>query len=447
MKKYLLCLIILCCVVFNSVADEVSITVYNNNLGLVKDSRIITLEKGISEFSFDDVSAKIQPTSVHFKSLTAPDKVKVLEQNFEYDLVDAFKIMRKYVDKQVSVLLEGDDKYTGTLLSFTHDSIVLETASGIDIISLDEMQSISCEKLPEGLITKPTLVWELENQGAEKQDVQVSYLTNGMNWHAEYVAVTDANDENLEINGWVSIDNKSGVAYKDAQLKLIAGDVNIVKEEAPSFMRQKAASGATAEGGFEEKAFFEYHMYTLGRKTTLKNNQTKQISLFPSTMVEAEKRYIYNAFNNGTDVEVKMQFQNSKDAGMGMPLPKGKVRVYKQDVDGNLEFIGEDKIDHTPKDEEVRILLGNAFDIKAEKVRTDTKKIADRVREETFEITLRNHKEDDVTVTIVEKSWGDWEITESTHDYTKKDANTFEFTIAVAKDSKAMIGYTIRKKW
>lgn len=413
-------------------ANDLSITVYNQNRGLVKDARELTVEKGVSSISITDVAAQIDPTSVHFKSLTSPDQIGILEQNYEYDLVGAGKILQKVVDGQIRVVTEKGEVFNGKLLNASGGDVVIQTGDGsVQIIKSEAIQHFDFPKLPEGLITRPTLVWMVQNQGPTRQKAEISYLTGGLNWHAEYVAVVNAKDTKLDLSGWVSIDNRSGAAYPDAKLKLVAGDVNIVEEKIISKrgVQFQAVAASEAAPQFEEKSFFEYHLYTLQRKATLKDNQTKQISLFPSANTDIKKIYLYDGQRYQKKVRVNVEFKNSKQAGLGMPLPKGKIRVYKEDTDGALEFIGEDEIDHTPKDEDIRIFLGNAFDLVGERIVKESRKISDRSREETIEVSLRNHKEEDVVIRVVERFWGDWRILEKTHDPVKQEAGKAEFDV------------------
>jgi hypothetical protein len=431
--------------------EEVAITVYNNNLALVKDRRNIELKSGVNPLQFKEVAARIDPTSVHFKSITAPDKVAILEQNFEFDLVNTSKLLEKYVDQEITVITK-ENAYLGVLLSGAQSQIMLREKSGtIRVINNEAILNLEFPKLPEGLITRPTLVWLLDNKKAGKHQTQVSYLTEGVKWHAEYVAVSLKNDTALELSGWVSIDNRSGATYENARLKLVAGDVHRVEPpRAPRLQKRMDTFMATAEAApqFEEKEFFEYHLYTLQRPATVKDNQIKQISLFPSAETKVEKIYVYDGQYYPEKVRVNLEFRNSKAAGLGMPLPAGKIRVYKEDeADKSLEFIGEDQIKHTPKDEKVRIYLGNAFDIVGEREQKERRQLGKRSREESFEIKLRNHKKEDVQVTVVEHAWGDWEIRQSSHKYHKKDANQFEFSVDVPKDGETVVTYTILTRW
>jgi len=434
---------------------EISVTIYNQDLGLVKDVRELEFQKGKSVVKFTDVAAQIDPTSVHFKPVDVADKVAILEQNYQYDLVSSSKILEKYIDKEIELFTKsggssGQEKsYKGVLLSYSGENLTLKEPEGaIRIVRLNEVRDMYFPSLPEGLITKPTLVWLLDSQVSGKRKAEVSYLTSGINWHAEYVAVVDQLDQNLELAGWVSIDNRSGATYEEAKVKLIAGEVHRVREELipPRLAKGEVMEMAAGAPQFEEKPFFEYHLYTLLRPSTIKNNEIKQVSLFPTTNVKVRKIFTYDGAREEKSVKVELEFKNSEADGLGMPLPKGKIRVYKADVDKSLEFVGEDLIDHTPKDEKVRVFLGNAFDIVGERKRTDFKQISKDVTEESFEIKLRNHKEEAVEVVVVEHLYfyTEWEIIESNFKYEKKDAGTIEFKIPLAKDEEKIINYTVR---
>lgn len=438
-----------------SAESSVAVTIYNQDLGLVKDVRELEFQKGKSVVKFTDVAAQIDPTSVHFKPVEAGDKVAILEQNYQYDLVSSSKILEKYIDKEIELFTKGEGtsgqekSYKGILLSYSGENLTLKEPEGaIRIVRLNEVRDMYFPSLPEGLITKPTLVWLLDSQVSGKRKAEVSYLTSGINWHAEYVAVVDQMDQNLELAGWVSIDNRSGATYEEAKVKLIAGEVHRVREEMIPLRLGKGEVMEMAAGApqFEEKPFFEYHLYTLLRPATIKDNEIKQVSLFPTTDVKVKKIFTYDGAREEKSVKVEVEFKNSQAEGLGMPLPKGKIRVYKADVDKSLEFVGEDLIDHTPKDEKVRVFLGNAFDIVGERKRTDFKQISTDVTEESYEIKLRNHKEEAVVVVVVEHlySYTTWEIIESNFKYEKKDAGTIEFKIPLAKDEEKIINYTVR---
>jgi hypothetical protein len=432
-------------------AQDVSVTVYNQNRAVVRDVRKLDIRSGRSAVSFRDVAAQIDPTTVAFRPLKDPDRLEMLEQNFEYDLASPQTILDKYVDREIRVLTEKGETFSGTLLNGSGDIVIEDPATrGVSIVRREAVRNFEFPKLPEGLITRPTLVWLLDNRGAEKQDVEVSYMTGGVNWHAEYVAVTSPDDKSLDLSGWVSVENHSGISYPEARLKLVAGDVQ-VEEDAPAAFKMARGGEVMAMDAaapqFEEKSFFEYHLYTLARRTTLRDNQTKQIALFPPAGTKSQKVFVYNGQLDAKKVDVRIEFKNAKSEGLGLPLPKGKVRVYKEDTDGSLEFIGEDAIDHTPVDEKIRLTLGSAFDLAGERAVKESRKTGDRSRQDTVEIRLRNHKKEAVEITVVETLWGDWKIDPSTFPFVKKDARTAEFKVPVAPDGEAVLTYTAKIKW
>ncbi len=424
----------------------VQITVYNHDLALVKDTRNLTFQKGRFELSFTDVASAIDPTSVAFTAVDDPNGVAILEQNYRYDLVSAEKVLEKYLDKPIQVVTRQDKLHEGTLMAVDANALTVQMPDGgIRIVNREQVADLSLAKLPDGLITRPTLVWTIDSDVSGSRPAEVRYLTHQIGWHAEYVATVAADENQLDLAGWVSIDNKSGATYTDATIKLIAGDVNRVPEKGypqPEMaMRRMAASDA----GFQEKEFFEYHLYTLPRTSTLRDNEIKQLSLFPSARVAAKKIFTYNGAVDDKKVRVNMEFMNSAAAGLGMPLPKGTIRVMKADTDGSLEFVGEDQIDHTPKDEKVRVYLGNAFDIVGERTPKDHRQITKQTTEDDFEIVLRNHKSDAVTVVVTERMWGDWDIVASSLAHTKKDANTAEWNVDVPSDGETHLTFTVRR--
>lgn len=428
---------------------QVSITIYQNNLGLIRDVRKMDLQAGTQEIRFVDVASLIDPTSVHFKSLTAPEQIAILEQNYEYDLVNAEKILQKYIDQVVQLFTKEGKVFEGKLLS-TGTNVVLEKRDGgVQSVAMTNIQNVDFPKLPAGLITRPTLVWYLSNEKAGNHTTETSYLTNGIGWHAEYVALVHKNETKLDLSAWVSINNQSGADYENAKLKLIAGDVHRIDTSPPRrHMYEEMAMAKAADAPqFKEKAFFEYHLYTLQRLATIKNNQIKQLSLFPPAMSSVKKIYEYEGSRNEKKINVKLELVNSETNGLGLPIPAGKVRVYKSDKDQSQVFLGEDQIDHTPKDEKIRLYVGDAFDVVGERKQSNYKQISDRAREETWQIKLRNHKKENIEVLIIERFWGDWEIREASHTYTKKDANTVELLIPLKKDTETVITYTVLYRW
>lgn len=443
--------------------QSVALTIYNVNLGLVKDLRTLKLPKGIGELRFMDVASQIIPTSVHIKSLTDPGSLQVLEQNYEYDLLNPQKLLDKYVGKEVRLYTknpytEREEVVTATLLSNNGGPIFRIG----DEITYGHPGRIIFPGVPENLMAKPTLVWLAENSLLSSQQVEASYLTNGINWRSDYVVTLNDKDDKADLSGWVTIDNKSGTTYKNAKLKLVAGDVNRAKDEMEykRGMMQVAemAVAKAAAPQFKEESFFEYHIYTLQRTATVKDNQTKQISLVQADAIPVKKELLYHGANyyyysrygeaiTNQKVGVFVEIQNRKEYHLGVPLPKGTVRVYKHDSEGSLQFVGEDSIDHTPEKEKVRIKLGDAFDVVGTRKQTDWKKIAYDTYEAAFEISLRNHKKEDVVVKVVEPIPGDWKMLSSSHEFTKSEAFTAEFLVPVKKDGETKVTYRVRMRY
>lgn len=447
--------------------------------GVVREVRKVKIENDTLRFT--DVAAGIDPTTVSFKSFTDPN-TSVLDQNFEFDLVSTQKLLKRYVDKKVIVERSAGEGKTetieGTLLNADSGLILRRDDGSVQIV-----QSYTGIRLADAadLITKPTLVWKLaggdetERKGND-QLVEVSYQTDGITWRADYSLVMNADDTKADISSWVTLMNLSGAKYPNASLKLVAGDVQRVEPPQRAMMDARfagaAMKAAREETGFQEKSFFEYHLYTLGRRTTIEQNATKQIELFPAKQeVPVEKVYVYYGLpdarywtyggdanidrNFGTDsnkkVDLYVRFKNGKEEGLGIPLPAGRVRVYKQDAaDGNREFVGEDVIQHTPKDEKVLIKLGSAFDVVGERKQTDFQvSNRDHRATESFEITLRNHKTTPVTVIVKENLYRyfQWEITASSDKYEKEDARTIHIPVTLKPDEERKVTYTVKYTW
>ena len=433
---------------------EVMVTIYNGNLGLVKDLRETRLPAGVSEVQFMDVAAMIDPTTVHLKSLTGAAGLKILEQNYEYDLLTSQKLMEKYVGRKVRLYQTDGTFHEATLLSTNGPVFEINGQ-----IHMGHYGRLVLPSLPENLVSKPTLVWLLRNQTARPQRVEASYLTGGITWKADYVMVLDAADRLADLTGWVTIDNKSGATYGNAALKLVAGDVNRAAEPRSQArmmeLAAKAANSADASRDFKSEGFFEYHLYTLDGRTTIKDNQTKQLSLLAAAEVPITKELIsYGAqdyYRNSYGVPVPnqkigvyLEVKNSKENRLGVPLPKGKIRVYKADRSGSQQFIGEDWIDHTPKDESVKIKMGNAFDLVGERTQKDFRKLGSNLYEVEWEIALRNHKTEAQTVTVIEPVPGDWQVMSSNHQYEKIEAHTLKYQISVPRESSAKLVYRVR---
>lgn len=437
--------------------QAVEVTVYNSNIGLVKDTRQIQLPQGEGELKFMDVASSILPYTVQIQSLDAAGGFVVLEQNYEYDLMDSSKLLDKYVGKNIKIMtIDKDDKkdiVDATLLSNNNGQIYKIN----DEIYLGYPGTQILPEIPENLIAQPTLTWVYDNKNAGPQTVQVAYLTDNITWRADYIVVVNNDDTSANIDGWVTLDNKSGATYKNAKLKLVAGEVNRVQEtdRLPTFGGMRMAMSAAIAPQFEEQPFFEYHMYDLQRKTTIKDNQTKQVNLLQANgvavdkeyLVRGEQNYFYSRFRGDQPmkppVNVYFKFKNSKDNHMGMPLPSGTIRLYKKDAQESLEFAGEDKIEHTPKDEDVEIKAGEAFDIVAERQQTDFQQNVQSF-ETAWEVTIRNHKDSDIKVGIVEPMYGDWEVLESSAPYKKINATTLRFDVDVVKGQEVKVTYRVR---
>jgi len=428
-------------------ADDVAVTVYNN-LGVVREIRTLNFDKGTGKISFVDVPSLIDATSVGFELADKTKSAAILEQNYAYDLVSPDKIYAKYVDKNIDLIDKTGKLFSGMLLSYSGGAVVLKDKDGkIQILRLDEIVNTNFPDLPEGLITRPTLFWLYQSDFSGSASCQVSYQTGGMDWNAEFVGILSPDEKGLDLNGWASITNNSGATFKEASLKLVAGDIHRAPEPRRRMMTYETADiqmSAKAGAGFEEKEFFEYHLYTLPRKATLANNEIKQISLFDPAQTTVEKEYFFEPELNSDQVSVKLQFVNSKETGLGIPLPSGRARIFKADTDGSMILLGEDRIKHTPKDEKVQLNIGNAFDISAGEKVLDYQRISDRVEERTYEISLRNHKKEDITITVKKRLYGEWTILKSNFTYTKEDANTVIFKIPVKVNDKAVLNFTVR---
>lgn len=428
-------------------ADELAVTIYNSNLGVVSETRKLDFEKGTGKLAFRDVPSLIDAASVRFDLLDPSRNVVILEQNYAYDLVSPDKLYSKYLDNQIELQDKDGGLYTGTLMAYSGGAVTLMEESGkVKVVSLGNIVQTNFPKLPDGLITRPTLFWVYQSDFAGPLNCRVGYQTNGLNWEAEYVGLLNEKETRLDLSGWASINNQSGKTYQDAKLKLIAGNIN---RAAPPVRKGYEESDrmmtlAVAPAAFEEKAFFEYHMYTLPRAATLADNEIKQISLFDPATASVRKVYYYRPQRSSEDVQVVVEFVNSEQAGLGMPLPAGRVRVFKADSDGSLILLGEDNLEHTPKDEEISLTIGTAFDIKGEETMVSQTQVSKKVEEREFEIELRNHKKEDVTIKIEKQLWGFWEITQSSHEYKKKDAGTLTFEVPVKADSTATVKYTVR---
>ena len=444
-----------------STADQqtgVEVTVYNSNLGLVKDVREIQLPEGEGELQFMDVASAIIPETVHVRSVNHPQDFQLLEQNYEYDLISPEKLLEKYVGKTIKLLTwnqyqDRKEVVEATLLSMNNGPVYRINGE----IHLGNEGRPILPELPENLFARPTLSWQYRNQNRSQHRIEASYLTNKITWKADYVLTLNAEDTAADLAGWVTLDNRSGATYRDARLKLVAGSIHraLEREEGDSYRAQRMAEVASDQAQFQEQGLFEYHLYDLQRPTTVKDNQTKQISLLEASGVGVKKELLvygldayytsqYREDNPKQPVVVYVSVKNSKENRLGMPLPEGIVRTYKQDAAGSLQFIGEDRIQHTPKDEELRLKIGEAFDVVAERRQTDFRQLTVHQYESEWEILVKNHKEQDVTVGLIEPVPGSWTVVSSSQSYTKKDASTIRFDVPVPKNGETKVTYRIR---
>ena len=444
---------------------DLNITVYNSNLALVRDVRQIRLESGVFPLKFEDVAASINPTTVHFRSLSDPAKLSVVEQNYEYDLLDAQKLLQKYVGREVT-LVHGEEEANSTKWVETRALLLADNNGqpvwkiGDEIVTGMPTSWYRFADLPGNLYSRPTLVWTLENRGADAQRVEASYLTSNVSWSADYVLTVARDEKNADLDGWVTLTNGSGVEYRNAKLQLVAGEIHqTTPPPSAKAMDMARVEAAPAPAQFSQEAFSEYHLYTLERRTSIGNNESKQISLLNATGLSVDKRLVVEGqtyyFRNRQGignaipetVKVYYRFKNEQGNGLGMPLPAGTVRVYQADSKGGTQFVGEDRINHTPKDEQVRIYVGNAFDVVCERKQTDYQKISGDTFEMEYQIALRNHKDTDVTVDVREPVGGDWQVLNSNYKPAKLDSSTIGFEIPVAKNGTATLDYRVRVKW
>lgn len=448
---------------------SVQLTVYNAGFALVKDTRSIDLKSGFNSIEVADVAAKIDPSSILFKPLDKSSQIGILEQNYQYDLINPNNILSKLVGERVW-FSKGE---SGILMNPpANGGLVIKKDDGTMLMNVWPNM---VDKLPNGLKASPTLNWLLASDKTGEQDAEINYITEGMGWVADYVALVNKNDTALDLTGWVTLNNNSGATYKNANLTLMAGDVRRIQNSGFALGDSLALKGDLRmldkdKKQFEEKSFFEYHMYTMTRPTTISQNETKQISLLNAADAPVKKEMIYDArgdwfrswwYPGRTDgdpgscydtsnyhkVNVILELKNSKENHMGMPLPKGRIRVYKLDDTGSQQFVGEDQIDHTPKDEKVRLYIGDAFDVVGDYKRTDYKRINSRTVQESFEVVIRNHKDKAVDVKVVDHVWADWSVTGKSHDYIKKDAGTIEFPVNIPANKNVKITYTIKTTW
>lgn len=439
---------------------SVAVTIYNQDFGLVREVRNVELGEGRVALAYRDVAATIQPETVHIKGLDRPSALTVLEQNYRFDLLTPETLLKKYLGKVVRVYRYNES--TGREDEKSAEVLAVEGGTVLRIdgqVTMNYQGRFAFPTVPENLVEKPTLVWLLASSEPQ-QRLEVTYLTHNLNWAADYVLVIDAEDERGDLTGWVTLSNTSGASYENAKLKLVAGDVQRVEPPADSPQAATMEPMARPAGPpqFKEEGFFEYHLYSLERPTDLLDKEQKQVSLLEAHGVGLLKklifkgtpRFFHGAYPNidsNRKVGVYFDIKNEEKNQLGMPLPKGTLRVYKADRSGAQQFVGEDAIDHTPRDEEIRVKLGEAFDVVADRKQLVWRQLGSCASESSWQVELRNHKDRNEVVEVEEPASGDWEVVDSSHAATREDAETLTFQVPVGARSKSQLTYTLRVRW
>ena len=438
---------------------DLAVTVYNSDIALVRDTRNLQLPPGSFDLRFMDIAATVNPATVHFRSLTEPARVSVLEQNYEYDLLEPDKLLRKYVGRDVTLVRSRQDGGTtrleevrAHLLSYNNGPVWRINGEIVTGLHADH---IRFPELPDNLYSRPTLIWTLNNGGGRVHRVEASYLASKLAWSSDYVLTVARDDKAADLDGWVTLTNGSGTAFRNAKLQLVAGDLNRVRQMLRKELAQARVAERAAVNDMAQESFSEYHLYSLGRRTSINNDETKQVSMLSGSGVPVQKRFVvegqnfyyHNVQHPGSPikdvVEVYYQFKNDQKSGLGMPMPSGVVRVYQSDSKGGVHFVGEDRIDHTPKDETLNLKIGNAFDVVSERNQVDWRKVGTNQYEVEYEITLRNHKETPITVEVNEPIGGSWRMLRSSHEWEKTAAWAAQFRVAVAPDAEAKLRYRV----
>lgn len=446
---------------------DLAVTVYNSNIALVRDVRQLQMPNGGFQLKFMDIAATVNPATVHFRSLTEPEKVSVVEQNYEYDLLEPAKLLNKYVGKEVTLVRTYMDNGTtkheevkATLLANNNGPV---WRIGNEIVTGMFAETYRFPGVPGNLYDRPTLLMTLENSGGTKQKIEASYLATDLSWNADYVLTVGREDKTADLDGWVTVVNNSGTSFHNARLQLVAGDLNRIQRiNGRAAMNDEIAMKAAVAAApqFQQENFSEYHLYTLGRKTSVQDKETKQISLLEGSGIPVEKlfvvngqNYYYRSLQNNPGSPLKDQvmvyykFKNEEKSGLGIPLPAGNLRVYQKDAKGGVLFVGEDRIEHTPKDEFLNVKVGNAFDVVSERKQTDYKALGAKTWEIEYEITIRNHKDVPVTVEVNEPIGGDWEMLSSNFKYEKTGAFAARFEVPVKPNGESVLKYRMRAHW
>ncbi len=441
-----------------------AVTVYNAGRALVKDTRRFDLEAGTNHVRFDEVTSGIIPASVHVEAGDGTP-VAVVEQNFEYDLVSTQRLLQRYLGQPIRVTTEEGQVFEGDLLSGGTDVILGTDEGGVVALSSEQIRDLEFPELPEGLASRPSLVWELEAADGGDRDLTVTYLSGGFGWSADYIVELGEDDSAVDVSGWVTVNNDTEASFRDTSLKLVAGGVNLVstpmaQAEALGYLADASTTYGWGGGGGTrrqpvERTFFDYHLYEIPEPVDLAAHQTKQVEFVSVKGVPAEITYDlrFDGYWYGTTVTrhptVTVELVNGEEQKMGMPLPEGTVRVYKDDVDGASELVGESRIQHTPKEETLELAVGEAFDIVADWRQTKHKVVSAYVEHFTYEAVVRNHKTEPIQVTVdhVPYHWSEWKVLRSSMDATRPDNATARFELEVPAEGETTLTYTIRTRW
>jgi len=421
------------------------LTIYNENFALVRNSLKLSLEKGLQSYFMDDIPYSIEANSVIIKP--TDKNFDIFSQNYEYDLADTRKILQKYLGKEIELVTKTDDRFSG-VLQFNDSNtvgIIDSTTQQLVLIKYAEIRNINLKELPENFFLKPTLHWRLTADKAGDYPAEISYICHGIRWYVTYNTVWNADAGKLEINSWVTINNESGKQFEDTSVKLLAGEVRKISQIVDRTRAQFLETMDVKAPRFEEKAFHDFHLYTLSEKVSINNMQTKQIQFFPLSVVNANSRYEYVTQTRQNNVESKIVFVNSEKEGLGRPLPQGIIKVYmKDEADDSMEFIGEDRIEHTAVNEEVTISTGYAFDLIGETTMIDQRSISRTVTERDMEIELRNRSKDDKRIIVIHNLQSPWQIFNESDKYNRVHARQIEFIVDVPAESSYTITWTER---
>ena len=449
-----------------SFAADPALTIYNGGYAVVRETLPIDLKSGVNQVSFAGATAQVESDSVILRDVAGKAEFQILEQSYRNDPVSQAMLLSLFEGKSLEFNRREVNKPDRIIAGKVVRSGFVPGGNFVEpIIEVDGKLQFSVPGEPifpslgDDNVLKPTLNWKLNSASSGKIDAEVAYLSNGFSWEASYNLVATDKSDLLDVVGWVTMKNRSGMTFADARVKLLAGDVNRAQPEYSSTRGFGGGSGVGkgAARVVTEKSFDEFHLYALGNPVTLRDKETKQVEFVRAAGVKAERVYVFDGadqYREGPDspgkVQVYREFKNSEVNKLGMALPKGKVRFYTQDGDRQLEFVGENRIDHTPKDELIRVLTGNSFDLVGEyRMKNNTEDGANRVATQSFEIKLRNRKKEPVEIRVVEHATrgGNWTLTAQSQPHEKKDASTFEFRVPLKPDEEKTVTYTIRYTW